>query len=38
MHRHQCLLTAGEVAALDTVAGKVIAHLAGEVPAELPPR
>lgn len=32
------LLTAEEVAALDTIAGKVITHLAGEVPAELPPR
>lgn len=29
---------AGEVAALDAIAGKVIAHLAGEVPTELPPR
>ena len=32
------LLTADEVAALDTIAGKVIAHLASEVPTELPPR
>jgi hypothetical protein len=32
------LLTAEEVAALDTVAGKVITHLVGEVPTELPPR
>jgi DNA-binding MarR family transcriptional regulator len=32
------LLTAEEVATLDTIAGKVITHLAGEVPAELPPR
>jgi hypothetical protein len=31
------LLTAAEVAALDTIAGKVIAQFAGEVPAELPP-
>lgn len=32
------LLTPEEVAALDTIAGKVIAHLAGDVPTELPPR
>jgi DNA-binding MarR family transcriptional regulator len=32
------LLTAEEIAALDTIAGKVILHLAGEVPSELPPR
>jgi DNA-binding MarR family transcriptional regulator len=32
------LLTAEEVAALDIIAGKVISHLAGEVPTELPPR
>ena len=32
------LLTAEEVAALDAIAGKVITHLAGEVPTELPPR
>ncbi len=32
------LLTVEEVAALDTIAGKVITHLAGEVPTELPPR
>src|SRR5258708_40220574 len=31
------LLTVEEVAALDTIAGKVITHLAGEVPTELPP-
>lgn len=32
------LLTPGEVAALDSIAGKVIAHLAGQAPAGLPPR
>jgi hypothetical protein len=32
------LLTAEEIAALDAIAGKVITHLAGEVPAELSPR
>jgi DNA-binding MarR family transcriptional regulator len=32
------LLTADEVASLDTIAGKVITHLAGQVPDELPPR
>jgi DNA-binding MarR family transcriptional regulator len=32
------LLTAEEVAALDTIAGKVITHLTGKVPAEPPPR
>lgn len=32
------LLTPDEVAALDSIAGKVITHLAGQVPAELPPR
>jgi DNA-binding MarR family transcriptional regulator len=32
------LLTAEEVATLDAIAGKVITHLAGEVPTELPPR
>jgi hypothetical protein len=24
MHRHECLLTVGEVAALDTLAGKLL--------------
>jgi DNA-binding MarR family transcriptional regulator len=39
VRRHMIdLLTADEVAALDTIAGKVITHLAGEVPNELPPR
>ena len=39
VRRHMIdLLTAEEVAALDAIAGKVITHLAGEVPAELPPR
>ncbi|HWG63668.1 MAG TPA: MarR family winged helix-turn-helix transcriptional regulator [Streptosporangiaceae bacterium] len=39
VRRHMIdLLTAEEVAALDTIAGKVITHLAGEVPTELPPR
>jgi len=39
VRRHMIdLLTAEEVAALDTIAGKVMTHLAGEVPAELPPR
>ncbi|MDR0341697.1 MAG: MarR family winged helix-turn-helix transcriptional regulator [Nocardiopsaceae bacterium] len=32
------LLTPGEIAALDSIAGKVITHLAGQVPAGLPPR
>jgi DNA-binding MarR family transcriptional regulator len=32
------LLSAEEVTALDTISGKVISHLAGEVPADLPPR
>src|SRR5262245_18807691 len=32
------LLTASEVTALDSIAGKVLTHLAGEVPADLPPR
>jgi len=32
------LLTPGEIAALDTIAGKVITHLAGQLPSELPPR
>ena len=31
------LLTAEEVAALDTIAEKVITHLAGESPADPPP-
>jgi len=39
VRRHMIdLLTAEEVAALDTIAGKVITYLAGEVPTELPPR
>ena len=39
VRRHMIdLLTAEEVAALDAIAGKVIAHLAGEVPSEPPPR
>jgi hypothetical protein len=37
-HEHQGLLTTAEVAALGTIAGRVIDHFAGEVPAELPPR
>jgi len=32
------LLTPGEIAALDTIAGKVITHLADQMPSELPPR
>ena len=32
------LLTPGEIATLDTIAGKVITHLVGEMPSELPPR
>jgi DNA-binding MarR family transcriptional regulator len=37
VRRHMIeLLTAEEVAVLDTIAGKVIAHLAGEVSTELP--
>ena len=32
------LLTAEEVAALDSIAGKVITHLSGNVPAGLPPQ
>jgi DNA-binding MarR family transcriptional regulator len=32
------LLTAEEIAALDAIAGKVITHLAGQPPIELPPR
>jgi DNA-binding MarR family transcriptional regulator len=31
------LLTPEELAALDTIAGKVITHLAGDLPTELPP-
>jgi len=38
LRRHKCLLAIGEVAALDTVLGKVIAYLAGEMLAELLPR
>ena len=39
VRRHMIdLLTAEEVAALDTIAGKVITHLTGEVPTNLPPR
>ena len=39
VRRHMIdLLTAEEVAALDTIAGKVITHLTGEVPTDLPPR
>jgi len=39
VRRHMIdLLTAEEVATLDAIAGKVITHLAGEVPTELPPR
>ena len=39
VRRHMIdLLTADEVAALDTIAGKVITHLTGQVPAGLPPR
>jgi len=39
VRRHMIdLLTAEEVAALDTIAGKVITHLAGGVPTGLPPR
>jgi DNA-binding MarR family transcriptional regulator len=37
VRRHMIgLLTAEEVAALDTIAAKVITHLAGHVPTELP--
>src|SRR5215469_12224122 len=32
------LLTPGDIAALDTIAGKVITHLAGQLPSEHPPR
>ena len=39
VRRHMIdLLTADEVAALDTIAAKVITHLAGQVPTDLPPR
>ena len=39
VRRHMIdLLTDEEVTALDTIAGKVITHLAGEAPTELPPR
>jgi DNA-binding MarR family transcriptional regulator len=39
VHRHIIdLLTPSEIAALDTIAGKVITHLAGQAPSELPPR
>jgi DNA-binding MarR family transcriptional regulator len=39
VRRHMIdLLTADEIAALDTIAGKVITHLAGRVPTDLPPR
>ena len=39
VRRHMIdLLTPGEVAALDTIAAKVITHLAGQVPTDLPPR
>src|SRR5262249_33303426 len=39
VRRHMIdLLTADEVAALDTIAAKVIIHLAGHVPTDLPPR
>ncbi|HEX9041038.1 MAG TPA: hypothetical protein VF838_08410 [Trebonia sp.] len=39
VRRHMIdLLTAEEAAALDTIAGKVITRLAGEVPTEPPPR
>ena len=39
VRRHMIdLLTAEEIATLDTIAGKVISHLAGQVPIELPPR
>jgi DNA-binding MarR family transcriptional regulator len=32
------LLTPGEIAALDTIAGKVITHLADQMPSQPPPR
>jgi DNA-binding MarR family transcriptional regulator len=39
VRRHMIdLLTPEEVAALDTITAKVITHLAGHVPADLPPR
>ncbi|HUY52551.1 MAG TPA: MarR family transcriptional regulator [Streptosporangiaceae bacterium] len=39
VRRHMIdLLTADEVAALDAIARKVITHLAGQVPPDLPPR
>jgi DNA-binding MarR family transcriptional regulator len=39
VRRHMIdLLTAEEVAALDSIAGKVITHLSGNVPAGLPPQ
>ena len=39
VRRHMIdLLTPGEIAALDTIAGKVITHLAGQMPGEPPPR
>jgi len=39
VRRHMIdLLTPGEIAALDTIAGKVITHLAGQMPSEPPPR
>ena len=39
VRRHMIgLLTADEVAALDAISGKVITHLVGQVPADLPPR
>lgn len=39
VRRHMIdLLTPEEIAALDAIAGKVITHLAGQVPTELPPR
>ena len=38
VRRHMIdLLTPEELAALDTIAGKVITHLAGDRPTELPP-
>lgn len=39
VRRHMIdLLTAEEIAALDAIAGKVITHLAGDMPTALPPR
>jgi DNA-binding MarR family transcriptional regulator len=39
VRRHMIdLLTADEVAALDTIAGKIITHLAGQAPTDPPPR